>query len=388
MREFDKSFFAKTPTLEVNVGARICVFGEHSDYVPWLTPNIITFSSNEQKMNAKISPRIDDTVKIISTLGEYDDCAFSIQEIRIEGDWLDTLNTLESPPPHWSNYVKGAVAYLDNKLEIEYGFDLLIDSNIPPASGASSSSALTICALAAAHLANNIPWSSEDLAVMGGEAEWYVGTRGGMMDHATMMFAEKGRVLKLELMPFDVKPLPLRLGVRWFTIFTHPADKGGKVRDVFNELVAVQQEIIPTYLGSKTSRVELRQLVETLPYSIEHEQFGLVRVRDRFQFVLNEYDRVQSFISLNENPNLSGITRLLDESWNDTRELLGTHTPEMERIATKIREKNGVLGVKVLGAGFGGNLLICTEKKVDLGPNAVEHTPGKGFDAPHLLLNG
>ena len=200
MREFDKSFFAKTPTLEVNVGARICVFGEHSDYVPWLTPNIITFSSNEQKMNAKISPRIDDTVKIISTLGEYDDCAFSIQEIRIEGDWLDTLNTLESPPPHWSNYVKGAVAYLDNKLEIEYGFDLLIDSNIPPASGASSSSALTICALAAAHLANNIPWSSEDLAVMGGEAEWYVGTRGGMMDHATMMFAEKGRVLKLELM--------------------------------------------------------------------------------------------------------------------------------------------------------------------------------------------
>ena len=388
MREYHKSTFGKLPTFEVNVGARICVFGEHSDYVPWLTPCIITFSSNEQKMKAQISPRVDDIVKIVSTLEEYDDCTFTIQEIRLEGGWLETLNSHQIPIPHWSNYVKGAVAYLDNKQEIEYGFELLIDSNIPPASGASSSSALTICALAAAHLANNIPWNPEDLAVMGGEAEWYVGTRGGMMDHATMMFAKKGRVLKLELRPFDVEVIPSNLPLRWFSVFTHPADKGGEVRDAFNELVAVQQEIIPNYVGCNTNGVGLRQLVETLPEAIEHEQFGLIRVRDRFQFVLNEYDRVQSFISLTGNTDLNEVARLFDESWNDTRDLLGTHTPEMERIAAELREKTGVLGVKVLGAGFGGNLLVCTKQEVDLGPDAVEHRPGKGFNMHDLQPNG
>jgi len=208
------------------------------------------------------------------------------------------------------------------------------------------------------------------------------------MDHATMMFAEKGGVLKLELRPFDVEVIPSNLPLRWFSVFTHPADKGGEVRDAFNELVAVQQEIIPNYVGCNTNGVGLRQLVETLPEAIEHEQFGLIRVRDRFQFVLNEYDRVQSFISLTGNTDLNEVARLFDESWNDTRDLLGTHTPEMERIAAELREKTGVLGVKVLGAGFGGNLLVCTKQEVDLGPDAVEHRPGKGFNMHDLQPNG
>ncbi|CAI8393407.1 MAG: Uncharacterised protein [Marine Group II euryarchaeote MED-G33] len=51
----------------------------------------------------------------------------------------------------------------------------------------------------------------------------------------------------------------------------------------------------------------------------------------------------------------------------------------MELIAAELRGKEGVLGVKVLGAGFGGNLLVCAEDGVDLGPGAVEHTPGVGL---------
>ena len=126
---------------------------------------------------------------------------------------------------------------------------------------------------------------------MGGEAEWYIGTRGGMMDHATMMFAEEGGMLKLEFTPFEVKLIEDGLGCRWFSVFTHPADKGGPVRDAFNELTFVQREIIPSYLEGSTDGIELEQLMERLPEAIEHEKFGLVRVRDRFQFVMNEYNR-------------------------------------------------------------------------------------------------
>ena len=59
----------------------------------------------------------------------------------------------------------------------------------------------------------------------------------------------------------------------------------------------------------------------------------------------------------------------------------------MERAAADLLEKTGVLGVKVLGAGFGGNLLVCTKQDVDLGPDAVEHRPGKGFDIRILQPN-
>ena len=338
-------------------------------------------------MRAQISPRLDGVIKIATTLEGCLSSEFSIQDVQITGDWLEALNSREIPDLHWSNYVKGAVAYLVNKRQIKNGFELLIDSNIPAAAGASSSSALTLCGLAAAHLANEIPWTPEDLAVMGGEAEWFVGTRGGMMDHATMMFAEEDGMLKLEFSPFEVGLIEDCLGCRWFSVFTHTADKGGAVRDAFNELAFVQREIIPSYLEGGEDGVELERLLERLPVAIEHEKFGLVRVRDRFQFVMNEYNRVQSLLSHTMKNDWGYISALFDSSWNDTRDLLGTHTPEMERVATELREKPGVLGVKVLGAGFGGNLLVCTKQDVDLGPDAVEHQLGKGFNIRILQPN-
>ena len=194
-------------------------------------------------------------------------------------------------------------------------------------------------------------------------------------------------MLKLEFTPFEVKLIEDGLGCRWFSVFTHPADKGGPVRDAFNELAFVQQEIIPSYLEGGTDGIELEQLMERLPVAIEHEKFGLVRVRDRFQFVMNEYNRVQSLLSLTKKNDLDSISALFDGSWRDTRDLLGTHTPEMEQVAAELREKTGVLGVKVLGAGFGGNLLVCTEQEVNLGLDAVEHRPGKGFNIRSLQPN-
>ena len=93
----------------------------------------------------------------------------------------------------------------------------------------------------------------------------------------------------------------------------------------------------------------------------------------------NELFRARDFISTLANPNQDEISELFETSWNDTRDLLGTHTDEMEVIAAKLREKEGVLGVKVLGAGFGGNLLVCAKDGVNLGPGAIEHTPGVGL---------
>ena len=373
------SSFGKAPRFELDVPARVCVFGDHSDYVPWLSSNIVTFGSSEQRMRALIAPRSDGLVKIVTSLEGCEASEFSIQDVEISGDWLEVLDSRDVPQPHWSNYVRGAVAYLANQQGIQNGFEMLIDSNIPAASGASSSSALTLCGLAAAHLANNITWTPEGLSVMGGEAEWYVGTRGGMMDHATMMFAQKGRVLKLEFGPFGTESVEDRLGCKWFSVFTHPADKGGSVRDAFNELAYVQQEVVPSYLEGFGPDGVSELLASKLPDTIEHEKYGLVRVCDRFQFVWNELFRAQDFISILANPNQDGISELFDASWNDTRDLLGTHTDEMELIAAELRGTEGVLGVKVLGAGFGGNLLVCAEDGVELGPGAVEHTPGVGL---------
>ena len=218
------------------------------------------------------------------------------------------------------------------------------------------------------------------------------------MDHTTMVCAENGNMLKIEYRPWNtvgvVPSSESGVSCKWYTVFTHPAEKGGAIRDAFNELVFVQQEIIPRYLEDFDHDLhnEVELIESKLPETVEDVRYGCVRVRDRFRFVMNEYARVQRFedvIQRASSPSngpkfMDEIGDILRSSWNDTRDLLGTHTPEMERIAAEIRAKKGVLGVKVLGAGFGGNLLVCAAEDVDLGPEAVKHTPGKGFNVAVL----
>ena len=45
------------------------------------------------------------------------------------------------------------------------------------------------------------------------------------------------------------------------------------------------------------------------------------------------------------------------QAWRDAGELYGIRTPQMDEIANLCRACDGVMGVKVMGAGFGGNLL-------------------------------
>jgi galactokinase len=397
------SIFGTPPQYELSVSARICVFGEHSDYVPYLNTEAVTFGSSEQRMKAFIRPRGDDKVKIVTTLSglqENRHHSFHIRSLDMKGEWLDVLNSRGPPEPHWSNYVKGAVAYLANEPDtkkIDKGFEMLIDSNIPAASGASSSSALTVCGMVATFLANHMSFGGEEFAVEAGKAEWFVGTRGGCMDHATMCCAEEGMMLGIEFISDSLftQLIPIREGAfagdwKWYTIFTHPAEKSGAARGVFNELAFVQQEVIPSHLEGMDYYLpaDTELIANKLPKTIEHTEFGRIRVRDRFRFVMNEYARVQKFSQWFWNDEgmipLHEMRELLEGSWNDTRDLLGTHTPEMERVAAQLREKEGVLGVKVLGAGFGGNLLVCAKEDVDLGADAVEHTPGKGLQLIEL----
>ena len=86
-------------------------------------------------MRAQISPRLDGIVKITTTLEGCEASEFSIEDVQITGDWLEALNSLEKPDSHWSNYLKGAVAYLVNKRRIVNGFELFIDSLYPQQQG-------------------------------------------------------------------------------------------------------------------------------------------------------------------------------------------------------------------------------------------------------------
>ena len=198
------------------------------------------------------SPRDDDRVNLWNTDGTaYPFRSFAFSELTVDIDWNDWLRTLDSQYVQrivsgsggdWINYVMGAALrlqhrYPDRRLR---GMDAVVCGDIPIGAGLSSSSALVVAvseALAELNALNVRPREFVDLC---GEAEWFVGTRGGSADHAAIKFGSVSEVVSVSFFPFEVigrHPFPSGCSL----VVCHSgitAKKTENARDRFNVKVA------------------------------------------------------------------------------------------------------------------------------------------------------
>ncbi len=97
------------------------------------------------------------------------------------------------------NYVQGAalrLAHLYPEVPLP-GLRLTFHGDIPQGGGQSSSSAVIVATMLALAHAAGLPLDRRQLAEHCGEAEWYVGTRGGSGDHAAMLLGDRGGLIHL-----------------------------------------------------------------------------------------------------------------------------------------------------------------------------------------------
>lgn len=381
------------PVWVIQVPARICLAADHTDYWSGFTSELVVMASDSQIMTAVIGPRDDGVISCNSMSEEFEPWEQELGENIPSGEnWLAWLELLGEPTPHWSNYVMGSVRHTQMFEYVEYGFNMSITSSIPPDSGSSSSSALAICGMFAVRLSNQLDTGAEVMTYTTAEAEWFCGTRGGMMDHATMMYSRDDSVLRLTFNPFSQQAIQLpkeMSDVKFATLFTHPSKKGSEIKRAFNELAFVAREIIPRLvpknwqddwggiameLPEKMSREEIvnrwpneRKMFEKMYPALFDINFE-IKVANRFRFAMRELERSKRMQSLLTGGNCTAeqIGIIMNEAWVDAGELYGIRTEEMDRFANKARGIVGVHGIKVMGAGFGGNLLLLTDRDVDL----------------------
>ena len=361
----------------IRVPARLCLVADHTDYWEAFTPELVTFASDSATMRAVISPRSDSMVRMFN-IGDFDDCEFDLNDgapptSEGGGSWLEWLDACGTPAAHWSNYVRGSIRHAQMHHDVKVGFDLLIDSTIPPASGASSSSALATCASIAIRLVNNLPLEQSSLVEEIANAEWYVGTRGGMMDHATMMFAEAGKMLRLTFRPFSAQSLDSSTQLadyKFVTIFTHPSDKSRSTQLAFNARALVARDVVPQMLANSPNDLPEALSVAELSEEMMKKYPALqaahdveLRIKDWFAFARGEFERSQEVqVLLHANGDAATLGTYMDQAWRDAGELYGIRTTQMDQIADLCRSCDGVMGLKVMGAGFGGNLLALVRE--------------------------
>ena len=316
-------------------------------------------------------PREDTVVRIANADPKFPRDEFDIADLLPDGpidNWTDW--TLSTTPRmlkdagllgHWGSYVRAACAYFSNVIGVENlkGFDLYVDTQLPPSAGLSSSSALVVGTAIALHLSSGIEYEPLKLAQATGDAEWYAGARGGSGDQAAILLGKSGHVSHIDFFPMKVSWSPWPEGYSVMVAHSRTAaQKTANARSTFNERVAtygiaqlwmlrlhpewapkivhfrdflrlnLRLEEIYRVLGELPSRATRAEIEDALPkdrleleklFSTHDEPKEGYRVRDVCLYGLAEMLRADRFAEYLRDGDIVGAGMLLDLSHEGDR---------------------------------------------------------------------
>lgn len=296
-------------------------------------------------------------------------------------------------------------------------FNMVIDSNLPPASGLSSSSALVCASALATTLFLNEPGhrvgiSSKKLAEDCSKFEHLIGTHGGGMDQAVIMTAQDGFAKYVQFMPnlecrnvrlpddvvwlvshcgsdcvkaattgFNTRVLETKLAAalivdthRFHNVKSITIDRNITLGIVMDQLFSGEStKLILPHLSllflNVEPKISLSQLAETFQTSREvlidllsHKD----RLLSRVEHVFEEAERVKMFRSYCESPYFSSydyglLGKLMTESHYSLRDKYDCSHPDLDRLV-KVALDAGALGARLTGAGWGGCIVAMVHK--------------------------
>ncbi len=203
------------------------------------------------------------------------------------------------PAVTWSNYVRAATLYFQHLHTTDdgrfapaiRGMNMMVYGSVPRAAGLSSSSAIVMLATEALLRINARSIDRARLAEHCGQAEWYVGTRGGCSDHAAILSGKAGTILHITAFPMTVDSAALPAGYSFVLANSLiEAKKQAGARDAFNSRVAAYvfglmliRKRFPQYAGKLeylrdvnpeklgVSQSDILRIVKSLPPSARRE---------------------------------------------------------------------------------------------------------------------
>jgi galactokinase len=353
------------------VPGRVNLIGEHTDY----NYGYVMPAALDKDILLLARPRSDNVVRLANLEADFPPFVFPAGPDIVSG-----------APGAWENYAKGAAQLLARRLGRELvGLDGLAAGQqpygIPRGAGLSSSTALTVAvAVALAHFNKWRP-AQTTLARFCAEAEWYVGTRGGVLDQFSMLLTRQSHALFLDCRPdsagqFSMDHVPLPAGYRLMV-----ANSGVHHRNVgggYNQRVAAcraGEELLrlqyPDLAHLRDIQTEpWAELAGDLPEQITVADLqaqgtdlgdlpGIssatsLKVRARCRHVYTENERVKAAATALRHGDVSSLGGLLNEAHASARDDYEISCAELESMVDAAREVTGVIGARLTGAGWGG----------------------------------
>jgi galactokinase len=293
---------------------RVNLIGEHTDY----NDGFVLPCAIDRFTVVDAEPHESRTMRVES-LGQADD--FDLDSIEHTGTWRD--------------YVRGVI----ERLQLERGATLRIESDVPRGAGLSSSASLEV---AVGRALSEL--GGEELALLCQRAEnEFVGVQSGIMDQFAVTLGRAGHALLLDCRDLTYRHIPIPGGVAIVVCDSHVrrslTDSGYNTRRAECERAAAQ-------LGLTSLRDATLEQVARLP---------------RARHVVSENERTLRAAAALESGDCVTFGELMDASHASMRDDFEIVPPELDALAAATRAVDGCYGSRLTGGGFGG----CTVSVVD-----------------------
>jgi galactokinase len=344
-----ETFGAGGESAVVSAPGRVNLIGEHIDYhgLPVLPIAI------RRSVRVAFRARADRRIRAVSA-GSYG--------VR---DFAWSADLTPAAAGDWENYLRAAACAVSRKWGVGRGVDAAIVSDLPPAAGLSSSSALIVAFTLSLLRANGIAPTFEELMEVLPEGEQFVGTRGGGMDHAASLASRAGCASLIQFDPLAVRPVPVPPG--WAFLVAHSltvAEKSGAVRQQYNACrmagtTALQRLGFPSYRLAIQGRT-LAQLEELAAQKLTSHKLNDAE-RAAFLHVASEALRVGAAVDAMEQHDAAAFGSLLNASHASLRDRLHVSCAALDRLVEAAMD-SGAIGARLTGAGFGGCAVVFCRK--------------------------
>jgi galactokinase len=317
---------------------RVNLIGEHTDY----NEGFVLPFAIDKRASIAVRLRGDTTVRLLSAFGDRG---------LVEAD-AGVL--APGAVTGWAKYPLGVVwALQQHGVEVP-GFDLLLDSDVPPGAGLSSSHAIECAVITALNDLTGAGLGAEEMVRLTQHAEnAFVGAPTGIMDQSASLRGATGHAVFLDcrdqavqLVPFQAQEAGLILLVIDTKVSHSHADGGYASRRASCELGA-------EVLGVTALRDVAVADLEEASRLLDPTTFRRVR------HIVTENGRVLQAVDVLRAQGPAYVGQLLDASHASMRDDFEISCPELD-LAVDTARSHGAIGARMTGGGFGGSAIALT----------------------------
>jgi len=339
--EFKRRFPGR-PLFVVSPG-RVNLIGEHTDYnegfvLPGAVDKAIVFA---------VGPRADDLCHFVSR--DFD------QEFRVE------LNELHRSPLRWPDYLQGVVDQFLRDGHRLRGFNVVFGGDIPIGAGMSSSAAIEGGLAFALDRLFGLGLGGVALALLAQRAEnEFVGVRCGIMDQFINLNGRERKLLKLDCrsLAYDYVPFErpdLRIVICDTLVRRELASSEYNVR---------RRQCEEGVAAVRASAPRVKSLRDVTPDLLEIHRADMDPVVfKRCAYVIRENERLLAGCDDLARGDVRAFGEKMSASHAGLRDEYEVSSLELDSLVEAASKVPGVLGARMMGAGFGG----CTINLVEEG---------------------